>query len=59
MQNKEMSPEARQARNEYYRRWRAEHKDSVKASNRKYWENRFKRSKEHRDGSQEAGQTDE
>ena len=34
---KEMNPEARAARREYMRRWRAEHPEAVKAAQVRYW----------------------
>ena len=34
----QMSKAAREAKNEYYRRWRAKNPDKVRASNQKYWE---------------------
>ena len=40
---KEMSKEAKAAKNEYYRRWRARNPDKVRESNRKYWENKVKK----------------
>ena len=33
----EMNKQAREAKNEYYRRWRAKNPEKVKESNRKYW----------------------
>ena len=33
-----LTDEAREARNAYYRKYRAEHKDKVRETNRKYWE---------------------
>lgn len=33
-----MTEEARQARNEYARKWRAEHKENVKRINQRFWE---------------------
>ena len=34
----QMSKAAREAKNEYYKRWRAKTPDKVRASNQKYWE---------------------
>lgn len=34
----ELSEEAKQARKEYRREWRAKNKDKVAESNRRYWE---------------------
>lgn len=34
----ELSEEAKQARKEYRREWRARNKDKVAESNRRYWE---------------------
>lgn len=38
MNEKEMSNEARQVRNAYQRKWRANNKDKVAEINRRYWE---------------------
>lgn len=35
---KELSPEAREARKEYMKRWRKEHPDKVKEYDRRRWE---------------------
>lgn len=35
-----LSEEARKQRAEYYRKYRAEHKEEIRESNRKYWEKR-------------------
>ena len=37
-----MTEEARRARNEYARKWRAEHPESVRAANQRYWERKAK-----------------
>lgn len=42
----EFSEAARQARNRYARAWRAKNKDSVRASNARYWEKRAAREAE-------------
>ncbi len=42
----EMNKQAREAKNEYYRRWRAKNPEKVKASNRKYWERKARERKE-------------
>ena len=34
----QLSAEARAARNEYYRKWRAANPDKVRAKNMRYWE---------------------
>lgn len=34
----EMSPEAKQAKREYERRWRAAHPEAVRRHTRNYWE---------------------
>lgn len=34
----ELSPEAKRARNEYFRKWREANKDKVKELRRKHWE---------------------
>lgn len=36
----ELSENAKQARREYKREWRAKNKNKVKESNRRYWEKR-------------------
>ncbi len=33
-----MNDKGRQAKNEYYRRWRQKNPEKVRESNRKYWE---------------------
>lgn len=50
----EFSEAARQARNRYAREWRAKNKDSVRASNARYWEKRAAREAE-REGKQDVG----
>lgn len=45
MDNKELD-QARQARNEYMKAYRAKNKDKVKAINNKYWINRAKKANE-------------
>lgn len=50
----EFSEAARQARNRYARAWRAKNKDSVRASNARYWEKRAAREAE-REGKQDVG----
>lgn len=42
----EMSPEARDAVNEYKRRWRKANPDKVRETNRRYWENRVRKEAE-------------
>lgn len=41
-----LSEAARQAKREYGRAWRAKNKDSVRASNARYWERRAAREAE-------------
>ena len=48
------SEAARQAKREYGRAWRAKNKDSVRASNARYWEKRAAREAE-REGKQDVG----
>lgn len=38
----ELSEAAQQARNEYYRKWRAANPDKVKLYNARYWDKKFK-----------------
>lgn len=40
-----MSESAREARNKYYREYRAKHPEKVKAQNRKYWQRVAERTK--------------
>lgn len=49
-----LSEAARQAKREYGRAWRAKNKDSVRASNARYWERRAAREAE-REGKQDVG----
>ncbi len=35
-----MTDQAREARNEYYRKYRAEHKEQQRETKRRYWEKR-------------------
>ena len=37
-ESKQLSPQAREARNAYIRKYRKEHKDRVRAWDRAYWE---------------------
>lgn len=39
-EEKNLEEAARQARNEYQRKWRAAHKDKVRESNANYWRRR-------------------
>jgi hypothetical protein len=41
----ELSAEAREARREYYRQYRAAHKDKVRIINARFWANRAKKMK--------------
>lgn len=38
-----MTDEAKKARNEYYKKWRAANREKVKANNARYWERRVER----------------
>ena len=38
LQKRELSPEAREARVEYYRSWRVEHPENIRATQLRYWE---------------------
>lgn len=42
-----LSKDASEARRTYLREWKKQHKDKVSEYNRRYWENRVKKSKEH------------
>lgn len=48
-----MTEEARRARNEYARKWRAEHKENVKRINQRFWE---KKAREAAAAAQASGQ---
>ena len=37
---------AAEARREYYRKWRREHPDSVRRSNKRYWEKKAEQKRE-------------
>lgn len=41
-----MTEEARRARNEYARKWRAEHKENVKRINQRFWEKKAREAAE-------------
>lgn len=43
----ELSEEARRAKREYERKWRAENREKVAASNRRYWEKKKKAMEDH------------
>ena len=49
MDNKAMNADALAARRAYYREWRKKNKDSVRESNRRYWEKRAAREQEVRE----------
>ena len=51
-----MTEEARMARNEYARKWRAEHKENVKRINQRFWE---KKAREAAAAAQASGQDPE
>lgn len=51
-----MTEEARRARNEYARKWRAEHKENVKRINQRFWE---KKAREAAAAAQASGQDPE
>ncbi len=38
-----LNDEAKKARNEYMKQWRAKNKDKVKAAQARYWENKVKK----------------
>lgn len=40
MENKTLEEMARQERLEYFKKWRANNKDKVRATNKRYWEKR-------------------
>lgn len=42
MEKTELTKEARAAKNEYMKQWRAKNKDRVRAINQRYWEKRAK-----------------
>lgn len=43
MEEKTINEQARNARREYYREWRARNKDKIKASNERYWMKRARK----------------
>lgn len=43
MQKVELSPQAKEARKQYQKQWRATHKDAIRERNRRYWERRAAR----------------
>ena len=49
-----INEEAKMARRDYYRRWRAANKDKVRESNRRYWQRqgqiRLRKKKEEQNG---------
>ena len=45
----QLSEEARQRRNEYYRKWRKVNKERVKEINRRYWEKKTTQEKGEKD----------
>ena len=51
----ELTAEARAAKNEYMKQWRAKNKDRVRAINQRYWERRAaKREEEKTDHAEET-----
>ena len=52
----QMSKAAREAKNEYYKRWRAKNPEKVRESNQKYWERkaRERQDKEAQDAATHA-----
>lgn len=42
----QMSEEAKQAKREYERKWRAENKEKVRAIKRRYWEKQAEKARE-------------
>ena len=56
MDQKTQESAALEQRREYYRRWRAEHKDSVRKYNERYWSRRAeKAAAERKEENNEAG----
>ncbi len=48
-----MNEKAVNTRKEYYKKWRANNKDKVRATQARYWENRAKREEETRKNESE------
>lgn len=42
----QLSEEAKEARNAYYRAWRQKNRDKVRKNNQRYWEKKANKSKE-------------
>lgn len=51
----EYGNKAREARNQYYRAWRAANKDKVREINRRYWEKRAQKDLERKEEKQDDG----
>ena len=54
--NMELTAEARAAKNEYMRQWRAKNKDRVRAINQRYWERRVTKREEGKPDHAKASQ---
>lgn len=52
----ELTAEARAAKNEYMKQWRAKNKDRVRAINRRYWERRAAKREEEKPDHAKADQ---
>lgn len=52
----ELTAEARAAKNEYMKQWRAKNKDRVRAINQRYWERRAAKREEEKVDHAEADQ---
>lgn len=48
-----MSDKGKEARREYYRKWRAKNKDRIREYNRKFWEKKALRDQEASEGNKD------
>ena len=51
----ELTAEARAAKREYMKQWRAKNKEKVAANNRRYWERKAQKLAEQAEGKHEVG----
>ena len=54
--SKQLSEEARKARNEYYREWRKKNPEKVKQAQEKYWKKKAKEMQEQAEQEAESGE---
>lgn len=53
--SKQLSEEARKARNAYFREWRKKNPEKVKQANEKYWEKKAQEMQEQEEAEAESG----